>query len=138
MFLTIPTNEEVEFIDKSLMTYNEMCEPFTQTVPFISINRCLKNEAGEVIAGVLAMLVCWHVLYIDALWVDQRYRHQGYGSQLLATVEHEANALGGHLVHLSTFDFQAKAFYMMRGYEVFGVLEDCPKGHLEYFLKKKL
>lgn len=70
MFLTIPTNEEVEFIDKSLMTYNEMCEPFTQTVPFISINRCLKNEAGEVIAGVLAMLVCWHVLYIDALWVD--------------------------------------------------------------------
>ena len=43
MFLTIPTNEEVEFIDKSLMTYNEMCEPFTQTVPFISINRCLKK-----------------------------------------------------------------------------------------------
>ncbi len=138
MLLTIPTNEEIDYIDQSLIAYNELCEPFTQTAPFIPVNRCFKNEAGEVIAGILATLVCWHVLYIDELWVHPQYRHQGYGSQLLMEVEHEAKVLGGYLVHLSTFDFQAKTFYMMKGYEIFGVLEDCPKGHLEYFLKKKL
>ena len=57
---------------------------------------------------------------------------------MLAEAEKVAKALGGYLVHLSTFDFQAKAFYLMCGYEIFGVLEDCPRGHLEYFLKKKL
>ena len=138
VLLEIPTHEEVNYIDQSLMAYNHSREPFLQTNPFIPVNRCLKNENGEVIAGVLATLVCWHVLYVDVLWVDPRYRRQGYGSQLLAEAEKVAKALGGYLVHLSTFYFQAKAFYLMCGYEIFGVLEDCPRGHLEYFLKKKL
>lgn len=138
VLLEIPTREEVNYIDQSLVAYNHSCESFSQKEAFIPINRCLKNEKGEIIAGILATLVCWHVLYVDALWVDSRYRRQGYGSQLLSEVEQVAKALGGYLVHLSTFDFQAKAFYLMRGYEIFGVLEDCPRGHLEYFLKKKL
>ena len=29
-----------------------------------------------------------------------------------------------------------KEFYEKQGYEVFGVLEDCPKGHCRYYLKK--
>lgn len=45
---------------------------------------------------------------------------------------------GGKLVHLDTFDFQAKDFYLKNGYEVFGVLEDCPKGHKRYYLKKNI
>jgi hypothetical protein len=39
-------------------------------------------------------------------------------------------------LHLDTFDFQAKDFYVKHGYEVFGVLEDCPEGHVRYFMKK--
>ena len=61
MLLEIPTHEEVNYIDQSLMAYNHSREPFLQTNPFIPVNRCLKNENGEVIAGVLAtlgMLAC--------------------------------------------------------------------------------
>lgn len=97
VLLEIPTHEEVNYIDQSLMAYNHSREPFLQTNPFIPVNRCLKNENGEVIAGVLATLVCWHVLYVDVLWVDPRYRRQGYGSQLLAEAEKVAKALGGYL-----------------------------------------
>ena len=39
---------------------------------------------------------------------------------------------------LKTFDFQAKEFYLKHGYEVFGVLEDCPADHQRYYLKKKI
>ena len=42
------------------------------------------------------------------------------------------------LIHLDTFDFQAKDFYLKHGYEVFGVLDDCPKGHKRYYMKKVL
>jgi hypothetical protein len=39
---------------------------------------------------------------------------------------------------LDTFDFQVKAFYEKLGYELFGILDDCPPGHRRYFLKKAL
>lgn len=29
-----------------------------------------------------------------------------------------------------------KDFYIKHGYEVFGVLDDCPKGHKRYFFNK--
>ena len=35
-------------------------------------------------------------------------------------------------------NFQAKDFYIKHGYEVFGVLDDCPKGHKRYYMKKVL
>ncbi len=40
------------------------------------------------------------------------------------------------LAHLSTFDFQAKNFYIKHWYEVFGILENSPEGHCRYYLKK--
>ena len=42
------------------------------------------------------------------------------------------------LIHLDTCDFQSKDFYLKQGYEIFGVLDNCPKGHKRYYLKKML
>ena len=60
------------------------------------------------------------------------------GSLLLERVEKEAQAMGVSLSHLDTFDFQAKDFYLKHGYEIFGVLENCPPGHNRFYLKKSL
>ena len=46
--------------------------------------------------------------------------------------------MGCTLSHLDTFDFQAKDFYLTKGYEIFGELENCPPGHKRIFLKKYL
>ena len=80
----------------------------------------------------------WNVAYIDTLCVDEAYRGKGLGAKLLAEVESAAKEKGCYLIHLDTFDFQAKEFYEKQGYEVFGVLEDCPKEHSRYYLKKVL
>jgi len=32
----------------------------------------------------------------------------------------------------------SKDFYLKHGYEIFGVLDNCPKGHKRYYLKKTL
>ena len=45
---------------------------------------------------------------------------------------------GVTLLHLDTFDFQARDFYINQGYKVFGVLENCPQGHNRYYLKNDL
>lgn len=72
------------------------------------------------------MLYCWNCLYIDVLWAKEEFRKEGYGSVFLNEVEKIAKEKGCKLIHLDTFDFQGKDFYIKNGYEVFGVLDDCP------------
>ncbi len=72
------------------------------------------------------------------LWVDEAHRGKGYGSILLEEVEKIAKEKECTLIHLDTFDFQAKDFYLKHGYELFGVLDDCPPGHKRFFMKKKI
>jgi GNAT superfamily N-acetyltransferase len=84
------------------------------------------------------MVFPWGVLFVDVVFVDDNHRNKGLGSSLLQKVEAEAKAMGATVSNLNSFDFQAKEFYIKQGYEVFGVLEDSPKGHDLYFLKKSL
>ncbi|WP_294353683.1 GNAT family N-acetyltransferase [uncultured Clostridium sp.] len=126
-----------EVIDK-LVYYNLSKVPLKQNKEFISINKIIKNEKGEIIAGILSRMYCWNCLFVDTLFVDEIYRGQGLGEKLLKEVEKVAINKGCELIHLDTFDFQAKDFYLKYGYEIFGVLEDCPQGHCRYYLKKKV
>ncbi|AVQ54868.1 TPA: GNAT family N-acetyltransferase [Clostridium botulinum] len=130
--------EEAEYIGNMLLEFNLQSKPLSQEKPFISINRCIKDENGEIIGGILACLALWHILSIDTLWVKKEFRNQGVAKQLLSLVETEARNMGCHIVYLSTYDFQAKDFYLKNGYEIFGVLEDCPKEHKIYHLSKRL
>lgn len=97
----------------------------------------LKDERGAVIGGALG-----HVwggwLDLDALWVAEPHRGQGYGERLLATAEDEARAQGCHGVYLTTFSFQARPFYEKHGYEVVANIPDYPRGHRFHVLKKAL
>ena len=129
---------EVEIIGNKIESYNNSRIPFTQTEPFIDLNFSIKNDIGVVIAGITSCLYCWGMLYVDVLAVDQKYYKMGLGSKLLTHIENEAKKLGATLAHLDTFDFQAKDFYIKHGYEVFGVLQDCPPGHKRYYMKKVL
>lgn len=132
------TREECQIVDDGIVKYNCSKVPFTQEPYFIPINRVIKDIDGSVIAGINSVLYCWNCLYIDILWVKEEYRKEGYGSALLNEVENIAKQKGCKLVHLDTFDFQAKDFYLKHGYEVFGILDDCPSGHKRFYLKKNI
>ena len=135
--LVTATEAEVNFVDDKLGEFNNSQVPFTQKQNPIVQNYVIKDN-GTIIAGIKADIYHWGILYISLLFVDERYRGLGLGTALLNKVESEAKALGATLVHLDTFDFQAKDFYLKHGYEIFGTLEDCPKGHNRYYLKKHL
>ena len=132
------TSEEADLVDQGIIEYNLSKVPFTQEPSFISINRVIKDTNGEIVAGINSVLYCWKCLYIDILWVKEEFRHDGYGSALLDEVEKIAKEKGCKLVHLDTFDFQAKDFYQKQGYEIFGVLDNCPEEHERYFMKKNI
>ncbi|MBQ9674029.1 MAG: GNAT family N-acetyltransferase [Ruminococcus sp.] len=127
-----------DYICNKLVEYNLSQVPKTQNIDFENINKKFVDSYGNIIAGCIARMYCWHVLYVDILWVDEKYRKKGLGSKLLKYVEDNAAKKGCYLVHLDTFDFQAKDFYIKHGYEIFGILNDCPMNHSRIYLQKRL
>ena len=133
-----PSEQEEELIDDELMIYNLRSVPPTQEEPFVKFCRCAKDADGNVIGGVLACAVLWHVLHIESVWVADAWRGQGLAAKLLHEVEEEAREYGCYRATVDTYDFQAKPFYEKCGYTECGRVEDMPKGHTYYYLTKSL
>ncbi|KHS58708.1 MAG: GNAT family N-acetyltransferase [Terrisporobacter othiniensis] len=130
--------EDSDYIIEKLVEYNLSKVPQTQEVAYVWLNKIVENDDKEVVGGILAKMYCWNVIYIDALWINENYRGFGLGEKLLFEIENIAKKEKCYLIHLDTFDFQAKNFYIKNGYELFGVLDNCPKDHKRFFLKKYL
>jgi N-acetylglutamate synthase-like GNAT family acetyltransferase len=135
--LSTATDEECEYIGDQIMNFNAQQVPFTQKTTPIFKNYVIKEE-DKIVAGINAVIYHWGILFVDEIFVSESHRHKNLGSYLLTKVINEAKELGSTLVHLDTFDFQAKDFYIKHGFEIFGILEDCPEGHKRYYLKMSL
>lgn len=128
------SSQDCGVVYDGIVAYNRSMVPFTQESAFIPIQRIMKDENNEVVAGIIASMYCWNCLYVDVLWVREDHRRQGLGSKLLIEVERFARENDCRMIHLDTFDFQAKEFYRKHGFEIFGILEDCPMGHKRYYM----
>ncbi len=133
------SKQDDQFIIQQLIKYNLRHVSIDKEKRPTEIGFHIKDSDGNVIAGVNGLLY-WgqSCLQINHLWVDQRVQNRGLGTKLLLHIEREAKKCGVHLSHLTTYSFQSKRFYIKNGYEIFGVLDDCPKGHQRYYLKKYL
>ena len=96
------------------------------------------DKDGNIIAGCTGYIYPWGMMYIDDMWVDEKYRRQELGSNALQAVEKAAKEKGCCLITLGTFDFQARPYYLKHGYTVFSTKKNCPKGHEDYELFKRL
>ncbi|AVP59927.1 MULTISPECIES: GNAT family N-acetyltransferase [Clostridium] len=132
------SEKEADLIVDRIVEYNLSKVHGKQEVHLLSINRVIEDTNGEIIAGILSKMYCWNCIYIDALWVKEEYRKDKLGTKLLKEIEKIAKEKDCHLIHLDTFDFQAKDFYIKHGYEIFGVLDQCPENHKRYFMKKSI
>jgi GNAT superfamily N-acetyltransferase len=97
----------------------------------------IRDENDGVLGGVIGDI--WGGwLHVSLLWVAELIRGKGWGERLLLAAEQYAIERGCIGSFLDTFSFQARPFYEKFGYEVFGTLEDHPRGHRHFFLKKGL
>jgi ribosomal protein S18 acetylase RimI-like enzyme len=104
---------------------------------YYPVNLFVKSRRGETLGGLLGGI--WGGwLHITYLWIDEAVRGRDWGTRLMDQAEAYARERGCHSATLDTHSFQARPFYESRGYEVFGTLDDYPKGHKKFFLRKKL
>lgn len=131
--------DDMEKVHAGLRGYNALFAGDNPRHGHIPLNIYLRDESGTICGGLLGdTYFGW--LSINILWIDERFRGQGYGERLMDTAEEEARRRGCVHVNLDTFSFQARPFYEKRGYRVYGVLEDFPAGtgHQRFYLTKDL
>ena len=97
----------------------------------------LRDPAGTVVGGVYGW-TAYGWLRIDVLWVQEEWRGQGFGKQLLAEAEAEGIRRGCQFATLDSFSFQAPEMYKKLGYTEFGVLDKIAGNQIWHFLKKDL
>ncbi|WP_025784367.1 GNAT family N-acetyltransferase [Sporosarcina sp. D27] len=125
-----------DFIRKKVIEHNMEQLPDKLKTSNDNVSFILKNDIGEIIGGITANIY-WNHMHIESLWVDKSVREKGFGRELLKRMETYALDKGCRFIFLDTFSFQAPEFYKNNGYEVFGTIEDHPKGFSQYFLYKK-
>ena len=99
----------------------------------------VENDNGEIIGGCIAEAYeyHWSRMFLDTLWVDERYRHHGIGSMIIREVEQIAREKGCRVVTLGTASYMARPFYEKHGYTVFTTLKHA-NGYISYSLVKYL
>ena len=125
-------------IGEAITDYNVRVARELPRAKITRLDFAVENTAGKLLGGIQAYRVNWGILHVELLYVYEDHRGHGIASALLEHVEKIAKANECHLGFLDTFDFQAKDFYLKHGYKIFGVLENAPKGHNRYYMKKDL
>lgn len=117
-----------------LIAYNEQRAGLGDSRPLVVL---IRDSNGATVGGLWGR-TGYGWLFVEMLFVPERLRGQGLGTQVMELAESEALARGCHGVWLDTFEFQARGFYEQLGYRCFGELEDYPAGFSRYFMTKTL
>ncbi|MER5226822.1 GNAT family N-acetyltransferase [Streptomyces flaveus] len=95
------------------------------------------DDNGDLIGGLSAWT--WGgLLGIEMLWVREESRRDGWGSKFLLAAEEAARGRGCDRACVSSFTFQAPAFYQRHGYIETGRTLGIPGGAEDVHMYKKL
>ncbi|WP_161978972.1 GNAT family N-acetyltransferase [Streptococcus sp. S784/96/1] len=127
------TDGQVKEVEEALECYDAQ---FIRTPQDGKISIGFLNETGKVIAGLAAVMTAFKILYVSTVFVDESYRRQGLGRQLMEEMETRAKLLGANTIRLDTFDWQGYDFYKSLDYQEVGHYVHTQDGYSEHFFVK--
>jgi GNAT superfamily N-acetyltransferase len=131
---TDPTAEHMQYLEDRLYEFNAAATGITDGQGLAIF---VRDAQDRIIAGI-----CGHTwggcCEIRQLWVEASRRRQGFGTRLLQAAEQEARRRHCRQMVLTTFDFQAPAFYIKHGFHRLAAVGDYPQGHESLLLEKAL
>ncbi|MFF5312378.1 GNAT family N-acetyltransferase [Streptomyces massasporeus] len=121
-------------LDEELTAFNTAAADGAVTEP-LSVR--VTDEAGDLVGGLTAWT--WGTLCsVDMLWVREDRRHSGWGGRLMRAAEAEAARRGCTDMIVSTYSFQAPAFYPRLGFTERARIRGVPGGHEDIYFHKRL
>lgn len=128
-----PNPEDIKAVRRGILAFNH--KNYGEVPSYYSV--ILKNEKDGVQGGS-TVYVHSDSIFIDILWVSDKFRGQGFGNKIMDAVEAEAKKRGCKYATVDTFDFQAEPFYKKRGYYDIGTIKEYVLGFDRIFLRKNL
>lgn len=114
MKIDVCSKKEQDYIIERLVEYNLSQVEAKQKENFIDLSKKIGKD-DKIVAGIVARMYCWNVVYVDTLWVDSSYRGKKLGSLLLEEVENELNQKVLNLFILIHLIFKPKNFMRSKG-----------------------
>jgi len=102
----------------------------------LNFSKCIKAN-GEIVGGISACTY-WNMAVVEALWIKEEFRNNGYATALLTAFESHAKECGSTIIYLETFNPQMRNLCEKLGYVVYGIMDDYPEGYSRYYMCKKL
>ena len=129
-----PKKEDIKALRDILVEYNKKhFETLDQKEFLISI----KDDNNQLIAGISGEIF-GNWMEVDYLAVEEIFRKEGYGKNLLKQAEELALKENCKYILISTFGFQGKDYYPKFGYKEQMVLRNYPLIGTEHFFIKEL
>jgi GNAT superfamily N-acetyltransferase len=126
--------QDINDIFNMLKAFNLSNREESQNVP---IGIFYEDDNGKKLAGITGETF-GNWLCIHYLFVEERLRKEGIGSELLLAAEREAKERGCKYAFVDTFSFQAPKFYIKHGYKEVFTLNDYPYTGKRYYYTKEL
>jgi GNAT superfamily N-acetyltransferase len=130
-----PTEADRAAIVAALVAYNDRTAGPSRAQPLAVLIQ--DPETGKPVGGLWGRTV-YDWLLVELFVVPEAFRGQHFGADILKRAEDIARARGCIGVWLDTYEFQAPGFYARQGYELFGTIDDHPRGMHRLFFKKRL
>lgn len=128
------TEDQAEYIDEQLENYDkEYIKYRLEGGIHIGI-----EENGALIGGLNACMTAFHILYVETMFVSEKYRRQGIGTKIMLEMERQAKELGANMIRLDTFNWQGYEFYKSLNYKEVGHYFNESDNFHEYFFLKEI
>lgn len=129
-----PSSADRDAITQALVAFNDKAAGPSGFQPLAVL---VQDSDGNTIGGLWGK-TSYDWLIVELFVVPEQFRGQDLGSSILSRAEAAARERGCIGAWLDTYEFQALGFYKKQGYELFGTVEDHPRGSRRFFVKKQL
>jgi GNAT superfamily N-acetyltransferase len=128
-----PTPDDVQYLENRIYEFNSSATGIGDG----ELLGFFVRAGDRIVAGICGNT--WGgTCELRQFWVDESQRKRGLGAKLLEAAEQEARRRGCTQIVLTTFSFQAPAFYEKHDFEVVATIEDHPRGHRNLLMRKRL
>jgi GNAT superfamily N-acetyltransferase len=129
-----PSSADRDAITQALVAFNDKMAGPSGFRPLAIL---IQDDVGKTVGGLWGK-TAYDWLVVELFVVPEQFRGQNFGSDILSRAEQIARERGCIGVWLDTYEFQALGFYRKLGYELFGTVDDHPRGSRRFFVKKLL
>jgi GNAT superfamily N-acetyltransferase len=128
-----PVPDDVQYLEDRIYEFNSSATGIADG----ELLAFFVRQRDRIVAGICGNT--WGgTCEVRQFWVEESRRHCGLGTKLFQAAEREAQRRGCTQIVLTTFSFQAPAFYERHGFEVVATIDDHPRGYRNLLMRKRL